>query len=36
MYILEKLNVKKVSELQEIAEKLNIKKFKKFKKPELV
>tara|TARA_B100000214_G_scaffold125048_1_gene88829 strand:- start:682 stop:2181 length:1500 start_codon:yes stop_codon:yes gene_type:complete len=36
MYILEKLNTKKVNELQEIAEKLNIKKYKKLKKPELV
>ena len=36
MYILEKLNTKKVSDLQEIAKQLKIKKFKKFKKPELV
>ena len=36
MYILEKLNTKKVSDLQEIAKQLKIRKFKKLKKPELV
>ena len=36
MYILDKLNIKKVAELKEIAKELNISKYEKLKKQDLV